>query len=77
MIEIVIDERDWQEKQERLRVIIEKMLDVGWEKFGTNGFIVLFKDTSLSEARNELKKLNVNELEPQEWKENLYEEYLN
>ncbi len=77
MIEIVLDEREWKGKSERLKKVIERLLEYGWEKFGNNGITVLFKDTPLSQAKNELKLLEIDEIEPEEWKEDLYNEYTN
>ena len=74
MIEILINESDWKtgQKIERLTEIIDRLKNSGWENFGHNGTIVLFKDTSKDKAKNELIRLGINEIEPEEWEENLY-----
>ena len=74
MIEILINESDWKsiQKIKRLAEIIDKLKNSGWERFGHNGTIVLFKDTSKDRARNELIQLGINEIEAEEWEEDLY-----
>jgi hypothetical protein len=74
MIEILINENDWKsiQKIKRLTEIIDKLKNSGWERFGHNGTIVLFKDTSKDRAKNELIQLGINEIEAEEWEEDLY-----
>lgn len=74
MIEILINESDWKpiQKIKRLAEIIDKLKSSGWERFGHNGTIVLFKDTSKVKAKNELIQLGINEVEAEEWEEDLY-----
>ncbi len=74
MMEILINECDWKspEKTRRLTEIIEMLKDVGWEKFGHSGTIVLFKDTTEVKARKELERLGINEVKAGVWEEELY-----
>jgi len=73
MIEIFIDKSDYESNKlmKRLEETIEKLKSNGWEKFGTNGLILFFKDCSLAEAREELRKLGLTELQPEEWLEDI------
>ena len=55
------------ELRDRLRWaadVIEKLLDNGWEAYGTLYCIELYKDVSLREAREELRRLGLEELIP-------------
>ena len=73
-MEILINEYDWKapKKVRRLTEIIERLKDSGWEKFGHNGTIVLFKDTTKEKADIELKRLGIDEVEAEVWEEELY-----
>jgi uncharacterized protein YigA (DUF484 family) len=74
MMEILINEFDWKptKKARRLAEIIEKLKNSGWEKFGHNGTIVLFKDTTEERANIELRRLGINEVRAEVWEEDLY-----
>jgi len=74
MMEILINEFDWKspEKTRRLTEIIEMLKDIGWEKFGHSGTIVLFKDTTEEKAKIELERLGINEVKAAVWEEELY-----
>lgn len=73
-MEILINEFEWKSsrKAKRLKEIIEKLKNSGWEKFGHNGTVVLFKDTTEENARIELKRLEINEIKAEFWEEDLY-----
>jgi hypothetical protein len=72
MMEILINESEWREaqKEQRLREIVSKLRNNGWEKFGHHGTIVMFKDFSEENAREELRSLGIGELRPESWEEN-------
>ena len=72
MIEILINEFDWVSSRERLNEIIRKLTVSGWKRFGNNGTVVFFKDITLEHAQKEMRVLNITELEPEEWYEELY-----
>ncbi len=72
MMEILINEYDWKNSNKRLVEIIEKLKNSGWEKFGHNGTIVLFKDTTKEKADTELKRLGIKEVKAEVWEEELY-----
>jgi len=72
MIEILINEFDWVSSRERLNEIIRKLTVSGWKRFGNNGTVVFFKDITLEHAQKEMQVLNITELEPEEWYEELY-----
>jgi len=73
-MEILINECDWKsaDKTRRLTEIIDALKNVGWEKFGHNGTIVLFKDTTEEKAEEELEGLKINEIKAEKWEEELY-----
>ncbi len=71
-MEILINEYDWKNSNKRLVEIIEKLKNSGWEKFGHNGTIVLFKDTTKEKADTELKRLGIKEVKAEVWEEELY-----
>jgi len=73
-MEILINESDWKSagKTRRLTEIIETLKNVGWEKFGHNGTIVLFKDMAEDKASIELESLGINEIKAEVWEEELY-----
>lgn len=75
MMEILINEFDWKSsrKTKRLTEIIEKLKNSGWEKFGHNGTIVLFKDITEERANIELKRLGIYEVKAEFWEEDLYQ----
>jgi len=74
MMEILVNEYDWKapKKVKRLTEIIRSLKDSGWEKFGHNGTIVFFKDTTEERARTELKRLGISEVKAEVWEEELY-----
>ena len=74
MMEILINEFDWKttKKMKRLAEIIEKLKNSGWEKFGHDGTVVLFKDTTEENVKLELKRLGINEVKAKFWEEDLY-----
>ena len=74
MMEILINESDWKSigKTRRLTEIIDTLKSVGWEKFGHNGTIILFKDTTEEGAKTELDRLKINEIKAEVWEEELY-----
>jgi len=72
MIEIFIDVNGWN--KERLKEITDILEKNGWERFGNNGHTLFFKDTTIGKARKELQSLGINEVEPEEWEENINEE---
>ncbi len=74
MMEILINEREWDssEKTRRLAEILDSLGNSGWEKFGHCGTIVLFKDTTEEKAIRELQEMNINEIRPERWEEDLY-----
>jgi hypothetical protein len=76
MIEILINEFDWVSNRKRLNVILNKLMVVGWKRFGNNGTVVFFKDIPLEEAKNEIKVLGIPEVEPEEWYEELYSNHI-
>ena len=73
-MEILINDYDWRsiQKTRRLKEIISKLKDSGWEKFGHRGSIVFFKDTNEEKAKKELKGLGINEVKAEVWEEELY-----
>ena len=71
MIEILINEFDWNDK-DRLSEIVNKLQVAGWKKFGNNSSVVFFKDVPLKEAKKEMGVLGISEVEPEEWYEELY-----
>jgi predicted RNA binding protein YcfA (HicA-like mRNA interferase family) len=74
MMEILINEHDWKsaDKTRRLAEIIKTLKNSGWEKFGHNGTIVLFKDMTENKASVELESLGINEVKAEVWEEELY-----
>ena len=74
MMEILINEYDWKNpsKTKRLTEIIERLKNSGWEKFGHSDTIVFFKDTTEEKAKEELDKLDINEVRADTWEEDLY-----
>jgi len=74
MMEILINEYDWKsaDKTRRLTEIIEALKNVGWEKFGHSGTIILFKDTTEEKAKTELERLKISEIKAEIWEEELY-----
>jgi len=74
MMEILINEFDWKstKKMKRLKEIIERLKNSGWEKFGHDGTVVLFKDITEENAKIELKRLEINEVKAEFWEEDLY-----
>ena len=74
MMEILINEFDWKssKRAKKLTEIIEKLKSSGWERFGHNGTIVLFKDTTEEKAKIELKRLGISEVKAEVWEEDLY-----
>jgi hypothetical protein len=72
MIEILINEFEWNSNKKRLKDIIKKLINSGWKKFGNNGTLVFFKDIPLNQAKKEMKNLDITEFEPEEWYEELY-----
>ena len=74
MMEILINEYDWKSsgKTRRLIEIIEKLKNSGWEKFGHNGTIILFKDVTEEKANEELENLMISEIKAEKWEEDLY-----
>ncbi len=74
MMEILINECDWKsvDKTRRLTEIIDDLKNVGWEKFGHNGTIILFKDTTEEKAKTELERLEIKEIKAEVWEEELY-----
>ena len=73
-MEILINEFDWKSarKTKRLKEMIKKLKNSGWEKFGHDGTIVLFKDTTEERAKIELKRLGISEVKAEFWEEDLY-----
>ena len=73
-MEILINEFDWKstKKMKRLKEIIERLKNSGWEKFGHDGTVVLFKDITEENAKIELKRLEINEVKAEFWEEDLY-----
>jgi len=74
MMEILINENDWKSvnRIKRLTEIIDKLKNSGWEKFGHNGTIVLFKDINEEKAEMELKEMQISEVKAETWEEELY-----
>jgi hypothetical protein len=74
MMEILINESDWKSagKTRRLTEIIETLKNIGWEKFGHSGTIVLFKDMTEDKASIELESMGINEVKAEVWEEELY-----
>ncbi len=74
MMEIMINELDWKsaDRIKRMTEIIDKLKNSGWEKFGHNGTIVLFKDVDEEKAETELKDLQISEVRAEAWEEELY-----
>ena len=72
-MEILINEHEWRNsKAKRLTEIVDTLKHSGWEKFGNNGTIVFFKDTTKERAQKELNQLGINEVGAEEWEEDLY-----
>jgi len=73
-MEILINESDWKSagKTRRLTEIIETLKNIGWEKFGHSGTIVLFKDMTEDKASIELESMGINEVKAEVWEEELY-----
>lgn len=69
MMEIFINECDWAGRSSRLSEIIDKLSSNGWERFGHNGAVVLFKDVNEEAARNEMEKLEISDVTPEFWEE--------
>ncbi len=69
MMEIFINECDWAGKASRLSEIIERLSSNGWERFGHNGSVVLFKDTSEEKAMDEMEKLDISDVKPEFWED--------
>jgi hypothetical protein len=74
MMEILINENEWKsaDKTRRLTQIIDSLRNSGWERFGHCGTIVLFKDVPEQKAKAELQDLNISEVLPESWEEDMY-----
>lgn len=70
MMEILISTDDWKDKKRRLHEIMKNLHDKGWEKFGHDGTLVLFKDVPEVKAFKELKNLKIDEIKAESWEEN-------